>query len=72
MSIFTQGKTNESTDGILISKYRTTKTTATVMTTMATVMTTVYKGKRGNCPKCGQEMAATNISRHLKEVCDRR
>ena len=32
----------------------------------------VYKGKRGICPGCGQEMAATNIARHRKEVCDRR
>ena len=29
----------------------------------------VYKGKRGNCPDCGKEMAKTNIARHRKEAC---
>ena len=28
----------------------------------------VYVGKRGNCPTCGKEMAATNIARHLKDI----
>ena len=28
----------------------------------------VYRSKRKNCPKCGVEQAATNISRHLK-IC---
>ena len=29
----------------------------------------VYKAKRKECPQCGKEMAATNISRHIKEAC---
>ena len=29
----------------------------------------VYKGKRKPYPECGQVMAATNISRHLREAC---
>ena len=31
----------------------------------------VYRAKRKNCPSCGAEMAATNVARHLKEVCHR-
>ena len=31
----------------------------------------VYKAKRKNCPGCGVEMAATNVARHLREVCHR-
>ena len=29
----------------------------------------VYRAKRKNCPGCGVEMAATNIARHRREVC---
>ena len=29
----------------------------------------VYKAKRKPCPECGKVMAATNISRHLREAC---
>ena len=29
----------------------------------------VYKAERKPCPQCGKVMAATNISRHLKEAC---
>ena len=28
-----------------------------------------YVAKRKECPHCGKEMAATNISRHIKEAC---
>ena len=31
----------------------------------------VYRAKRKNCPGCGVEMAATNVARHLREVCHR-
>ena len=28
-----------------------------------------YTAKRKECPHCGKEMAATNVSRHIKEAC---
>ena len=28
-----------------------------------------YVAKRKECPYCGKEMAATNVSRHIKEAC---
>ena len=29
----------------------------------------IYKAKRKLCPQCGIEMAATNVSRHIREAC---
>ena len=36
---------------------------------MAQPQARVYRALRKNCPECGVEMAATNISRHLKTAC---